>query len=464
MKTLLRVVLLLVASSCVCQAQIDSTLLKRVPRDTSFRRSMNMDAVYNRPFLSVGKVPAVVGGYVEADYSYIGTNGVTDGHTFRLPRLTVFIASSIHRRIKFLSEIELEEGGREINIEFASIDFAFHPLVNLRGGVVMNPIGAFNQNHDGPKWEFIERPVAMTQMLPATWSNVGFGLYGKKYTGNWAFGYEMYLTNGFDETIVNNAENKTFLPASKANRDRFEESSNGQPLFTGKIAVRRNKIGEIGLSYMGGIYNKFKEDGLIIDDKRRLHVMAVDFNTVLPALRTYIVGEWAWVLVDVAGSFSQQYGDRQHGGFVDIVQPVLRGDLLGFKNSVLNASCRLEYVDWNVGTFRETGGSIGDNFWAFVPAISFRPTPQTVIRANYRREWRRDILNNPAKSTGGIQVGISSIFNQESLFCLWLFLPYRFRIWVEPDLWCFSLLFNLKVDSLGTLLKVCEPFHGSGVQ
>ena len=37
-------------------------------------------------------------------------------------------------------EIEFEDGTKEINIEFASIDFEFHPLLNLRGGVVMNPI------------------------------------------------------------------------------------------------------------------------------------------------------------------------------------------------------------------------------------------------------------------------------------------------------------------------------------
>ena len=48
---------------------------------------MNMDAIYNRPFLSIGKLPVAVGGYVEADYTYIGTDGVTDGHSFRIPRL-----------------------------------------------------------------------------------------------------------------------------------------------------------------------------------------------------------------------------------------------------------------------------------------------------------------------------------------------------------------------------------------
>ena len=392
------------------RAQVDSTLVKRTSRDTSFQKSMNMDAVYNRPFLSVGKAPAVMGGYIEADYTYLGTDGVTDGHNFRIPRLTIFIASSIHRKIKFLSEIELEEGGREINIEFASLDFSFHPLINLRGGVVMNPIGAFNQNHDGPKWEFVERPVAMTQLLPATWSNVGFGLYGKKYSNNWAFGYEAYLTNGFDESIANNTENKTFLPASKKTAARFEESSNGQPLFTGKIAIRKNNMGEIGLSYMGGVYNKFVEDGLVLDDKRRLHVVAIDFNSVIPVLKTYVVGEWAWVNLDIADTYSQQYGEKQYGGFIDFVQPVLKGTTFGFKNSVFNIACRLEYADWNVGSFNETGDNIGETFRAISPAISFRPTPQTVLRLNYRREWRRDLLNNPASNTGGIQFGISSYF------------------------------------------------------
>tara|TARA_Y100001980_G_C14556926_1_gene354557 strand:+ start:195262 stop:195564 length:303 start_codon:yes stop_codon:yes gene_type:complete len=75
-------------------------------------------------------------------------------------------ASSIHRKIKFLSEIEFEEGGEEVAIEFAALDVNFHPLVNLRGGIVMNPIGAFNQNHDGPKWKFIDRPIAATEMQP----------------------------------------------------------------------------------------------------------------------------------------------------------------------------------------------------------------------------------------------------------------------------------------------------------
>ena len=391
------------------KAQIDSTLLKRTPVDTA-KNLLNMDAVYNRPFLQVGKLPVSVGGYIEADYGYIGEDGVTDGHSFRVPRMTLFVASSIHRKIKFLSEIEFEEGGEEVAIEFAALDISMHPLLNLRGGIVMNPIGAFNQNHDGPKWEFVDRPIAATDMLPATWSNVGFGLYGKYYMKEWAFGYEAYLTNGFNDAIINNGENRTFLPASKENKERFEESSNGEPLLTGKIAVRHNKVGEIGLSYMGGIYNTYEKDGLILDDKRRLNVYAIDFNTTIPVTKTFIVGEWAWINIDVPSTFSQQFGDQQKGGFVDFVQPILTGDLFGFNNASFNVAMRLEYVDWNDGTFRETGGNIGDEIWAVVPAISFRPTAQTVIRLNYRFMEQTDILGNPPAKISGIQFGVSSYF------------------------------------------------------
>ena len=101
-----------------------------------------------------------------------------------------------------MTEIEFEDGAKEINIEFASVDFEFNPLFNLRGGIVLNPIGAFNQNHDGPKWEFVDRPISATQMLPATFSNVGFGLYGKKYNKDWVFAYEAYLTNGFNDSSL----------------------------------------------------------------------------------------------------------------------------------------------------------------------------------------------------------------------------------------------------------------------
>ena len=407
MKRILNIALAICVAE-VSLAQIDPELLRK-PGSRNDSLNLNMDAVYSRPFIQVGRLPVALGGYVEANYQYASTNGISEGHQFQFRRLTLFVSSTISKRIKFLSEIEFEDGTKEINIEFASVDFEFSPLFNARGGIIMNPIGSFNQNHDGPKWEFVDRPISATQMLPATWSNVGFGVYGKKYSGDWVYGYEVYLTNGFDDKIIQNSENKTFLPASKENPDRFEESFNGSMLFTGKIAIKNNNIGELGLSYMGGAYNKFKDDGITIDDKRNVNVLAIDFNSTLPT-KTYLNAEWAWVKVNIPPNYTEQYGRKQYGGFMDIVQPIFRRPIFGFENAVINASVRLEYVDWNRGTFSQTGGKIYDEVWAIVPALSFRPTSQTVVRLNYRHEQQKDLLGNPPAKTGAIQFGFSTYF------------------------------------------------------
>jgi len=389
-------------------SQIDPQLLRKPQTDTG-NLKMNMDAVYDRPFNKAGKLPVALGGYVEANYQYLSENGISEGNQFQMRRLTLFVASSIAQRIKFLTEIEFEGGTQEINLEFASVDFELAPLLNMRGGVVMNPIGAFNQNHDGPKWEFVDRPIAATQMLPATFSNVGFGVYGKKFTSDWVYGYEAYLTNGFNEKIINNSENKTFLPATKEDPERFEESFNGSMLFTGKVAIRNRRIGELGISYMSGAYNKFEDDGLELDKKRLANVFAVDFNTTLP-VKTAITGEWAWVTVDIPDSYTEQYGRKQQGGFVDFVQPILKRPVFGFQKSVFNAAVRLEYVDWNRDHFKSTGDNIADDVFAIVGAISWRPVPQTVLRLNYRYNWQKDLLGNPPSKLAGFQFGLSTYF------------------------------------------------------
>ncbi len=355
-------------------------------------------------------MPVAIGGYLEANSIYSSENGVSEGLSFQARRLTIFMSSSIHRRIKFLAEIEFEDGAKEIGIEFAAMDVAFHQLLNLRGGIVMNPIGAFNQNHDGPKWEFVERPDVAEKMLPATWSNVGFGFYGKTFSGNWIFGYETYLTNGFDDRIIDNEENKTFLPASKMNEDRFEENNSGIPLFSGKIAVKNRNIGEIGFSYMGGVYNKFEEEGIVIDKKRRVDVLAIDINTTIERIGTYIVGEVVFVKVDVPSTYTQQYGDKQWGFFADIVQPIIRRKMFEWENASLNLALRFDYVDWHYGTFRETNTTIGDQLFAITPAISFRPSQQTVFRLNYRYQLQKDIINNPASKKASVLFGFSTYF------------------------------------------------------
>jgi hypothetical protein len=71
------------------------------------------------------------------------------------------------------------------------------------------------------------------------------------------------------------------------NPDRFEESFNGVPLLTGKIALRNRNIGEVGVSYMVGVYNKFQDDGYYLFPIRPPRDLAAAEDRLTPgALRS----------------------------------------------------------------------------------------------------------------------------------------------------------------------------------
>ena len=59
---------------------------------------------------------------------------------------------------------------------------------------------------------------------------------------------------------------------------------------------------------MGGVYNKFEEDGLLLNKKYRVDVFAIDLNTVINATGTYINTEIAVINIETPATYSQQYG------------------------------------------------------------------------------------------------------------------------------------------------------------
>ncbi len=158
-----------------------------------------------------------------------------------------------------------------------------------------------------------------------------------KNTGDdWMFGYECYLTGGFNDSIISNPENKTFLPAAKTNPNRFVSSASGLPLANGKLSVGNGALNELGFSYMGGVYNTWMTDATIVDDQRSAHVFDADCNVTLPWTKTNLIAEWAWIHVDVPPTYTQQYGSAQQGGFMDIVQPVYSHSMLGWDNATFS--------------------------------------------------------------------------------------------------------------------------------
>ena len=379
--------LLLVAASAQAQ-DADTT-----------RAAAVQDALYERPFIG-GLGGTSVGGYLEGNTNYFVEDGITDGFSMELRRFNIFLFSALHPRIRFISELEFEHGTEEIALETALLDVQVHPMLVVRGGILLPPIGAFNQNHDSPLWEFVDRPLVSTEIIPATLSKV--------FRAPYLVTYDLYLTNGLGDGVVQNAEGRTYLPGGKR-AEQFGEDNNGSPAVSGRLAARHTRAGEVGVSFYTALYNTFTVEGERIDAKRRATLLAVDYAAALPR-GIAVRGEAALARIDVPEGLAEVFGDRQWGAFVDVVVPLWRPRAPLFADAVLNAVLRLEGVDYNVGTFSTTGQRIRDELYAGVVGVSFRPVPGTVFRAGYRRHWRHDLVGNPAARGAGIQVGLASYF------------------------------------------------------
>lgn len=368
--------------------------------------TMAQDGLYDRPF--IGSLSSTsIGGYVEGNTNYFVEDGVSEGFSMELRRFNVFLFSQVSQRVRFLSELEFEHGTEEIALETALIDFQIRPSLVLRGGIILPPIGYLNQNHDSPQWDFVDRPLVTTNIIPSTLSEVGFGAYGKFALDDFVLSYDAYLTNGLGEGVVGNDVGRTDIPSGKGD-ELFGEDNNGSPAFSGRVGLRRPGTGEVGLSYYGGYYNSFRLEGEEVDDRRWLSITAMDVGGALgPAdLRA----EVAYATIDVPPGLQELFGQEQWGGYLDILLPVWRPRFLGYSTAVVTAGLRLERVDYNMGTFSSTDGSIGDHVTAVVPGLSFRPTPGTVFRANYRYHWTTDLQGNDPARMAGFQLGFATYF------------------------------------------------------
>ena len=364
------------------------------------------EAVYDRPFIDLGQKTAI-GGYLEGNTNYFAEDGVTEGFSMEMRRFNIFLYSKISERIQFLSELEFEHGTEEIALETAQLDFKFGTGLNFRAGILLPELGLVNANHDSPKWEIIDRPLSSTNLIPSTLSEVGFGLFGKFYLNNNTVLYHAYATNGLQDGIILNEEGRTFVGGGKS-EEVFEEDNNGRLSYNGKLRIKNKKIGTLGLSFYRGVYNTFALEGEIVTDERSVRIYAVDF--IVPVFKGVIQGEVVKVMVDVPIDIVEIYSQEQQGGFIEMVYPLYSREMFGYANAVINTTARFEQLDYNMGTFKSTGGEIGDEETAFVAGLSFRPTASTIFRANYRHHLKTDILGNAPAIMGGFQVGFASYF------------------------------------------------------
>jgi len=380
MSTLIfRVMAGLLAVAAIADAQVDTT------RRDSTSRPFVRGGIYDKPYLANLLGRAAIGGYAEAHARWEQVEGLTDEATFEAKRFNLFASSRVSDFVRIGAEIEFEDGGREINLEYAAIDFLIHPRFALRGGMLLSPLGRFNLAHDSPLNEFTDRPLVSIELLGTALSEPGFGAFGYvPVRGVGRVTYEAYLTNGFHDGMIVNSEAGTRIPLGRGN---FEDN-NGSPAFVGRVALSKGVDHTIGLSAHRGAYNAFSLEGTTIDERRNLSIAVIDAESHLFGVR--LSGEAAVAAVDIPAGLSGIYADRQQGFYVEGVRGFGRGWVRTIPRSEFAAKLRWDYVDFDT---RRRGTSSAQ----ITAGVNFRPTAESVLKLDYVRGRGRDGFNNLAR-------------------------------------------------------------------
>jgi hypothetical protein len=134
-----------------------------------------------------------VGAYGEMLYNQPeGDNGELD-----VQRLVLLFGYRFDDRTQFVTEVEFEHV-EEVFVEQAFVNYNAAPNLNIRGGLMLVPMGIVNEFHEPTTFNGTERPALDNSIVPTTWRELGVGVTGR--FNSISLGYQAYLFNGFKST------------------------------------------------------------------------------------------------------------------------------------------------------------------------------------------------------------------------------------------------------------------------
>ena len=357
-------------------------------QDSAQARPFVEGGTYDRPYLTRLLGRTAIGGYAEAHARWQEVDGVTEEAGFQLKRWNIFTATQVSDFVRIGAELEFEEGGEEIKLEYAAIDVGIHSALSIRGGMLLSPLGKFNLAHDSPRNETVDRPFVSTDLLGVALSEPGFGAFGLFGLG--AAGritYELYAVNGFNEGLIDRSPDGTRVFAGRSN---FEDN-NSSPAFVGRMSWSPRVGYEIGLSGHHGAWNVFRAEGEDVDERRNLSIAVLDAEAAFAGFR--LMGEVALVRLDIPPGLTGIYASRQQGFYLQATRSFGQGFVRTMPNSAFTAVARVDVVDFD-------SDIEGDTRRRATLGLNFRPTSDTAIKVNYLRGWDRDRFNNLAENAG----------------------------------------------------------------
>ena len=330
-----------------------------------------------------------IGGYGQLDYNQPISSTTLNSGTLDVHRLVMLFGYNFNERLKFVSEIEYEHV-KEVYVEQAFLQYKLNNYINLRGGLMLIPMGIINEYHEPPTFNGVERPMVDKYIAPTTWRELGLGISGNIIEAS--LKYQLYVVNGFNGYDGNaNLNGKNGL---RKGRQKGADSYISSPNFTGKVEYYGIRGLNIGLSgYFGKTqstaYDKLeKSDDIAIKsaDSTVVGVSMVGLDLRYQLKGLALRGQLIYSSLDNTTAYNQKLssdlGSEMIGYYAEVAYDVF--SLTDKFKSQLIPFIRYEVYD--------THSNVEDNivkndayYNTYITAgISWKITPKVVVKSDYQ--------------------------------------------------------------------------------
>lgn len=336
-----------------------------------------------------------IGGYGEFLYNKNArTNeaGNDSGQNDKIDSLRqiVYVGYKFNDKWVFNSEIEFEHAGAaNVYTEFAAIDYLHDPRLNFRAGLLLIPMGIYNEMHEAPTFLAATRPLTETVIMPSTWRENGAGVFGQ--LGDFAYKlYGVTSLNAMTDPTNGTAKQPNFTSQGlRGGRQRGNEAIANE--FSGVLRV--DYTGFTGSIFgVSGYYGKSGSADLhvhettILDAHADVRFRGVYFRSVV----TFANLTGADRLRTASGSTTIGPADQMYGAYVELGYDVFR--LLNITDQELYPHIRLEKIDTQ---YKVAAGNRFDARYeqkVLTIGLAYKPIRQIIAKIDYA------ITSNKAES------------------------------------------------------------------
>lgn len=319
-----------------------------------------------------------LGGYGELDLIAERDKNIKfDPHRFVL-----YVGVDFADWIKLESETEFEHGGTgpagsrfdgEVEIEQLHLNFLFHDAFNIRAGVLLIPGSRINLYHEPIYFNSTERPYVDQFLIPSTWMESAFGIYGSLFQ---KARYQLYIAQGLDGTDFN-ASN-----GIRGGRQNLRKNNNNALAVTGRLDVTPL----IGLDTAFSFYTS------PASDNGKSTTTLYEFDAKYSIGPFDILGEAAFINIDdpaiLVAQGAKNIGEKMWGYYIEGAYHYLpktwkRGRLAKADGVLFARFSDLDTQAGNLPAGVTRDGRFRRNIWT--TGFTFKPVPAVVFKFDFER-------------------------------------------------------------------------------